>query len=667
MSRKILNENIGKLGFLRCASFSLPVRIADIEGNKKLIIQAAEHAHKLACNLVVFQPLVITSSSCESLFFDDLLLESSLNAIFEIANETAYFSAIICVGFPLRAGNTLYDAIALLYKGKILCINALAPTIYTKQYFARYLGPNQKITLHGENTIFGSGMVLNLVFAPNKQVKFTLDSDFSTFRKDDVKIACIFSRERTYVGREKDIMEQYKIASNMSSKAILFAAPSATESDAESLYSNFTFIVEKGHTLASSEIATENVARLSLPFSVADVDTECLGGKQIYESDIADISINLDNGEMPHFSSLKHPVSTHPFISLEMPSKMQIQEYIERVFYLQSFTIKERLKSIGIERVVLGVSGGIDSSVALLFLVQAFRMHNMDVKNIHAFTLPCFGTTEGTRNTAINLCNLVGCNIEEINIKNAVLTHFGDIKQDENCYDLTFENAQARERCQVLMDKANQLNAIVIGSSDLSEIALGFSTFSGDHMSMYNLLASLPKTTLKLCLEYAAEHAHLFLQEKQAEGNIDGKMLDNTESSMCDKATRLASCISAILQMPISPELLPHKDGKITQKTEEILGSYELQDFFIYHVLKNHYSPKKTYALSLLAFPHYTSKEILEKLKLFYKRFFASQFKRNCSPESPNITGHSLITWQMPSNASVKLYMEELEKLEEDL
>ena len=664
MSVDILKESINNFSFLRCASCSLPVRIADIEGNKKLIIQAVEHAHKLGCNLLIFQPLVITSSSCESLFFDDLLLEKSIDAVFEIANKTAHFSLIICVGFPMKAESTLYDAVAVLYKGKVIAINALAPTIYTGKYFKKSLCPPKKITLHGEHIIFGSELVLNIIFASNSQVKFTLDSDFSTFRKDDIQIACIFSRERTYVGREKNIVEQYKVASHTCSKAFLFASPSATESYGESIYSNFTFIAEKGHILSSSELATENTP--IFPLSYADIDTDCLGGKPLYHWDEeASISINLSNDNMPSLSSLKRPVSTRPFISFDPPSALCLQEYIDRIFYLQSFTIKERLKSIGIEKVVLGVSGGIDSSVALLFLVIAFKMNKMDVKNIHAFTLPCFGTTEGTKALALNLCKLLGTSIEEINIKEAVLRHFQDIKQDVTCYDVTFENAQARERAQVLMDKANQLNALVIGSSDLSEIALGFSTFAGDHISMYNLLASLPKTTLKSCLEYAMKNPHLFLQEedKLANSAIDGKL----KQAQSKKAEELSVCISSILETPISPELLPHQDDKITQKTEEILGSYELQDFFIYHVCYNHYSPKKTYALALIAFPEYPRKEILERLKLFYKRFLMSQFKRNCSPESPNITGYALSTWEMPSNVSTKLYMEELESLEKQI
>jgi len=381
----------------------------------------------------------------------------------------------------------------------------------------------------------------------------------------------------------------------------------------------------------------------------------------------------------PAFSSLARPISPFPFISFTPPYKQATNYYINEVFDLQCLAIKEKLTSIGIEKVVLGVSGGLDSTLALLFLVRAFKIHNMSVNNIYAFTLPCFGTTEGTKTLATTLCHLVGCTFQEINIKEAVLRHFSDIEQDAACYDTTFENAQARERTQVLMDKANQLNALVIGSSDLSEIALGFSTFSGDHISTYNLLASLPKTTLKFCLKYAIENPQLFLDDEKATGAVTAKKSTNNKSNISsitmnteptlaqsNKAHSLSTCLSSILDVPISPELLPHKDGKITQKTEEILGSYELQDFFIYHMCQNHYSPQKIYALSLLAFPEYPHKEILKRLKLFYKRFFANQFKRNCSPESPDITGNSFLNWKMPSNTSAKLYMEELKKIEQE-
>ena len=332
-------------------------------------------------------------------------------------------------------------------------------------------------------------------------------------------------------------------------------------------------------------------------------------------------------------------------LKLELLERRKINKYIECLFSIETKAIKYHLKSIGIEKCVLGVSGGIDSTVALLFLIGCFKTEK-DRKNIYAFSLPCFGTTEKTKQNALSLCNLLGCNIEEIDITNSVLQHFRDIGQDSNNYDVTFENAQARERSQVLMDKANMLGAIFIGSSDISEIALGFSTYAGDHMSMYNILGSIPKTVLRLFLEYAIKNPKFFVIKKEDESSFK-------------------AIITSVLETPISPELLPHKDGNIVQKTESLLGSYELHDFFIYHIFQNHYSLKKVLYLAIKAFGYtYSEKVIVEQLKLFYKRFFANQFKRNCAPECPNVTGFSFANWELPSNIPYSLYLREFKEIE---
>ena len=632
MEEQIISDlkNIGDASFIRAMSVSLDVALGDVWGNAEKIIKMSEKASLLHCNLLMFQPLTLTGYACGSLFLDSFFIENAKKALFYIAEKTKHFSTIIFLGLPIKKDARLYNAISCVYEGKVLFINTLFS--HSSYFFNNYIG--SPLRLEKDNILFGSDITLKLTF-PNENTVNLRCSDGQYPNDAELKsgIELVFSSLPTKAGEEP--LKHYSSISKMRENAILFSSPSITETVGHSLYSSLTAIFEKGELLTSHSIFNDSNSTFNDDFLYADIDVELLTPSienfDAKEEKKEDIVIELN--DFANIKELKRLISTLPFISFLQPSKEKIKNYISSLFALQMEAINVRLKSIGIEKVVLGVSGGLDSTMALLFCIASFKKHAMPISNIYTFTMPCFGTTKHTKSNAISLSKILRCNIKEISIKDAVMQHFKDIEQEKNCFDVTFENAQARERTQVLMDKANQLGAIVLGSSDLSEIALGFSTFNGDHIAMYNVNASIPKTILRLCLEYAIENTTLFLE-------------DDKDSE------KFKILLSSILKTPISPELLPSIDGKISQKTEQILGSYNLQDFFIYHVCFNHYSPKKTLFLATKAFPNLSILELSSSLDSFYKRFFKSQFKRNCSPEGINSTGFSLSNWEMPSNIS---------------
>ena len=621
---KLQEKNISDLSFIRIASFSVDIMLGDIWGNAEKIIKSAEKANRLNCNVASFQPLTLTGSTCGSLFFDNFFLENAKKALFYIAEKTKQFSSILFIGLPIRNAGYLYNSVACINNGKVIFINALYNSSQTSRFFANYKGNCKK--LEKDDILFGSDMALNITLPNGNSVTLKcINGENDLAIASIAGIELVFSCLPTKAGN--DDLTFFSNIAKIRNNVILFSSPSITETDGNNVYSSLTAVFERGELLDSHSI-------FNVGFSYSDVE---LLPSNMEESNIKeDVSIELK--DFASISELKRPISTLPFISFLPPSREKIASYVSSLFCLQLEAINIRLESIGIKKVVLGVSGGLDSTMALLFCVASFKKHSMPVNDIHAITMPCFGTTEHTKSNAISLCEILHCDIEEISIKDAVLQHFNDIGQDERCFDVTFENAQARERTQVLMDKANKIGGIVIGSSDLSEIALGFSTYNGDHMAMYNINNSIPKTILRLCAEYAIENPKLFLEDGRYQEKF--KML-----------------ISSILETPISPELLPPTDGKISQKTEEILGSYNLQDFFIYHVCFNHYSPEKVLALSAKAFPHLSHVEISDSLGKFYKRFLMSQFKRNCSPEGINSTGFSLSNWEMPSNICAIPYL----------
>jgi len=327
----------------------------------------------------------------------------------------------------------------------------------------------------------------------------------------------------------------------------------------------------------------------------------------------------------------------HPFVPNDITKR---EQRCKEVITIQAMGLKQRLEATNIKKAVIGISGGLDSTLALLVTQMAFDLLDLPRNNIHAITMPCFGTTKRTKDNALGIMESLGVTYETIDITKSVLQHFKDIKQDKDLFDVTYENAQARERTQVLMDKANQIGGIVIGTGDLSEIALGWSTYNGDHMSMYAVNCSIPKTLVRYLISYFAD-------------TQDNKALKNY--------------LNDILDTPVSPELLPVKENEITQKTEEIVGPYELHDFFLYHAMRFNLEPRKLLRIALIAFNHQYDKEtIIKWMKVFYRRFISQQFKRSCIPDGPKVGTVALSPrgdLRMPSDASYEMFLQEIDKL----
>ena len=658
MKKKVINENLNSLSFLRVASVSLDIKLGDIEWNTRHILELIKELSSLSCNAIVFQPLSITGGSLTSLFLDGLLLKNGEDALLKLVEETKEIASLIFVGLPLKHNGAIYSSIAVIYKGKILFIYPLEPSCYTYKAFSKYDGQPTYVRLGGRSYLFGY-IYLNLLLQKNsKMLRISNDEIVSLCDEHQHGIInFVFSDAPMHVGNIDSTIDVYKTISGITKSAIVYSSPSITENYAGLAYSSFTGIFENGHVLSlhsklgehhKTFLEKKGIAERTVEtFSYSDVDLEIHSNSNMIINDKKILEVKIQYVPSLSLFDIVRPVSIYPYISFIPPTKEALTHYAATIFNFQIEDIRNRLDSIGIERVVLGLSGGLDSTLALLFLVASFRAYKFPLTNIHALTLPCFGSTSHTKKNALSLCKILTCKIDEIDIKSAVRGHFRDIGQDDEVYDVTYENAQARERTQVLMDKANQIGGIVIGSSDLSEIALGFSTFNGDHMSMYNVLGAIPKTVVRICIQYALDFPHLFL------------------SSLGD-APLFTKILKDILETPISPELLPPKCDEIVQKTEDILGSYELQDFFIYYVCHMHYNAKRIFLFASKAFPNYSPSYILKALKIFYKRFFTSQFKRNCSPEHANITGLSFDNYLFPSNTSSNLYLKELEELEKE-
>ncbi len=416
--------------------------------------------------------------------------------------------------------------------------------------------------------------------------------------------------------------------------AYIYADAGFGESTQDLVFGGDNMICENGNILARGKLFTNNMI-----FSEIDVDRLAFDrNKTNTFDDISDngyyiVETNFDFEE----TALSRLVERMPFVPQNAEKRAK---YSEEILSIQSNGLAKRLKHTGAKNAVIGISGGLDSTLTLLVTARAFDMLGIDRKNITAVTMPCFGTTSRTYNNAVNIAKQIGAELIEVNIKAAVMQHFKDIGHDENTLDVTYENCQARERTQVLMDIANKNGGLVIGTGDMSELALGWATYNGDHMSMYGTNCGVPKTLIRYLVEYEAQKT------------------DNND---------IANTLKDILATPVSPELLPPKDGKIAQKTEQFVGPYILHDFFLYHMLRFGFSPNKIYHLAKYAFcDDFKNDDILKWLKVFYKRFFAQQFKRSCVPDGPKVGSVALSPrgdLRMPSDASAKMWLDEIDRI----
>ena len=628
-------------GMFRVASASLKLKVANPSYNKNEIKNAIDAALKKHVRLLVTPELSITGYTCADLFFSEDLYRQAELALQDIVRYTKDENIVVIVGMPVRFYNSLYNCAVVIFNGEI---KGVVPKInipnysefYEKRWFAsgKQFESCQPINLAGYDTkignqIFdlGSGAVLGIEICEDLWVSNPPSSELCLH---GANIIVNPSASDEYVSKAK---YRYDLVSNQSARCIcsyIYSSAGVTESSTDLVFSGATLICENGTMLASGKrFSREN------EIIIADVDIEKLNTIRQKDTSFNNISSKIGFSEINVYNEdndLKYRyVDAYPFIP---SNKDEIKERCEEIFAIQSSGLAKRLEHVSSQGCVIGISGGLDSTLALLVSVEAMKLLNKPVENILGITMPGFGTTDRTYNNAIMLMKSLGVTIKEISIKDACRQHFSDIGHDESIKDITYENTQARERTQILFDIANKHNRLLVGTGDLSELAMGWCTYNGDHMSMYAVNSSVPKTLVRYLVDYVA--------------------------SISDEST--AKILYDILDTPVSPELLPpDSNGQIAQKTEDNIGPYELHDFFLYNFVRFGFGKEKLSALAEKAFANTYDRKTIDKwLKVFLKRFFISQFKRSCIPDGPKVGSVSLSPrgdWRMPSDADMRSFM----------
>lgn len=626
-----------KDGFLRVACATNEVKVANCEYNAQEIIRLIVKAEEMDVSLIVFPELSITAYTCMDLFFQKQLLDSAEEALIQIAEATKNFEIVSIVGLPLRSNNCLYNCAAVIQRGEILgFVPKMNIPNYSEFQEVRFFDKGvdyTNIKFHGKDVPLGSHILFSC--SNFKEFKFSVeicedlwvsDTPSNTQAKSGANIIANLSASNELVTKSQYRRDLVKMQSSKLIACYLYADAGFGESSTDLVFSGHNIIAEDGTILKESE-------QFKTGIIISDIDLQKIESERIKSSTgygqdiIPQVEFYIKEKDL----SLVRNFPKTPFVP---ENQGDILSRCEEIIMLQAMGLAKRLKHTKIDSVVLGVSGGLDSTLALIVVEKAFDILNIDKKGIKAISMPCFGTTKRTKSNAQKLAEAYGVSFCEIDIKNAVYEHFTNIGHDKDIYDVVYENSQARERTQVLMDLANKYNALVVGTGDLSELALGFATYNGDHMSMYAVNCSIPKTLVRHLVRYVAT---------TNEGTLQNVLLD-------------------ILNTPVSPELLPaNKDGDIAQKTEDIVGPYELHDFFLYYLVRFAFTPKKILRMALIAFEDEYSEETIKKwLNVFLKRFFSQQFKRSCLPDGPKVGSVSLSPrgdFRMPSDADVSEWL----------
>lgn len=637
-------------GYVKTAALSPKIKVADPKYNAGLIIEQAKEAAAQGARVMVFPELCITGYTCGDLFLQELLLDEAKNQLFHIAQQTSQLDAVICVGLPLEYMGKLYNAAAVLHRGGILGIvpKTFLPN-YAEFYEARHFTKGMKktvpVTLRPGLTVpMGTNQLFVCESMPQLIMAVEICEDVWSPNPPSISHALagadlILNLSASDEATGKDTYRRELIA-GQSARLVcgyIYASASDGESTQDVVYSGHSIIAENGVVLKESE-------RFLNQTIYTEIDVDKLTGERRKMSTF--YNQGMEEYTVTHFTldiqktSLTRFVDPAPFVP---GRKAERDKRCEEILAIQAMGLKKRLEHTGCQCAVVGISGGLDSTLALLVTVRAFDLAGIARSQILAVTMPGFGTTDRTYENAVNLVACFGARLMEVSIREAVKVHFADIGQELSVHDVTYENSQARERTQILMDLANKHNGMVIGTGDMSELALGWATYNGDHMSMYGVNSSVPKTLVRHLVRYFADTC------KEKDEKLSGVLLD-------------------VLDTPVSPELLPPEDGRISQKTEDIVGPYELHDFYLYFILRFGYRPKKVYRLAEAAFcGTYDSHTILKWMKVFYRRFFSQQFKRSCLPDGPKVGTVAVSPrgdLRMPSDASVRIWMDELDELE---
>lgn len=636
-------------GFVKVASAVPTVKVADCRHNAWQMAEMIADAANQNVEIIIFPELSITGYTCGDLFAQSVLLEEAEKSLEWLVAETQSLPVISIVGIPHPHNGSLINAAVVFQSGKILGVvpKTFLPNykeFYEKRWFASALQTPECVTsICGQRVPMQRDMLFatgNTTFGVEicEDLWSTIPPS-SFLALEGAEIVFNMSADNDCVGKHSYLRNLVKQQSARCIAGYVFSSCGFGESTTDVVFAGTSIICDNGSIIAEGERFA-----MDRRMTVGEIDVESIRNDRRVNTTFSEsrglhsrqaVTINA-LPQTPSALNLTRAVNPLPFV----PSGSKLDSYCEEIFAIQSTGLAQRFAHTHSETAVIGISGGLDSTLALLVAVNTFDKLHKDRKNIIGVTMPGFGTTDRTYTNALCLMKSLGVTIREISIKDSCIQHFNDIGHDINVHDVTYENSQARERTQLLMDIANQRNGMVIGTGDLSELALGWATYNGDHMSMYGVNASVPKTLVKHLVAWIANR----LDDETAKTTL----LD-------------------IVDTPISPELIPaDKNGNIKQKTEDIVGPYELHDFFLYNLLRHGFSPKKIFALAQIAFDgEFDNATIKKWLTTFCRRFFNQQFKRSCLPDGPKI-GLSLSPrgdWRMPSDATSRLWLDECEKL----
>lgn len=638
-----------KDGYVRVEVVTPDIKVADCIFNTEQICSRIDKAYDAQVSVIVFPEMCITGYTCNDLFLQDTLLSDAQKSLAAITEYTKGKNMLTVVGLPFEYCNKLYNVAAVIKDGVIL---GLVPKKYIPNYnefyerrqFTEGFDKAVKVCVAGQQTYMGSRILFRCSDFEKLVVGVEICEDLWTPLPPSVSHAMNGatlivnpSASNETVGKED---YRRSLVTGQSARlvcAYAYASSGDGESTQDIVFGGHDIIAENGTLLAETSLFANNSV-------INDIDFDRINSERRRMSTFTSAT---DNGEYTvvdfslagtEYTSLVRFIDPHPFVPENEATR---NKRCEAILSIQAMGLKKRLAHIGCKNVVIGISGGLDSTLALLVAVRAYGLLGLDMSGIHAVTMPGFGTTDRTYDNAVKMIKSLGCTFHEISIRESVTRHFEDIGHDINVHDVTYENGQARERTQILMDIANKVNGIVIGTGDMSELALGWATYNGDHMSMYGVNASVPKTLVRHLVRYYAE-----------------VLADST----------LAKVLYDVLDTPVSPELLPpDENGQIEQKTEDLVGPYELHDFFMYYILRFGIHPAKLYRIACAAFrPDYSEETILKWLKTFYRRFFAQHFKRSCLPDGPKVGTVAVSPrgdLRMPSDACARIWLKELDEL----
>ncbi len=632
-----------KDGFIKVAAATPRVKVADTDFNTEAIFRIMKAEYKKETKICVFPELCITAYTCSDLFFQKTLLDNAKLCLYRLVKASKGHDMLTIVGLPLEHNGKLYNAAACFQDGKLLGIvpKSYIPNyneFYEKRHFAVAPTELSYVDFFGHEVPFGTKLLFKCANVESLTLAIEICEDVWAAKSPSIEHAMAgatvianLSASDEVIGKSDYRRQMVNVQSGKLMCAYIYTSAGEGESTQDLIFSGHNIIAENGNILSESKRFTAETIH-------TDIDVEKIAEER--RRNTAYACVDNEEYETVYFmleeskTKLDRYVDPMPFVPSNDTAR---DDRCSEILTLQSLGLKKRLEHIGTKNVVLGLSGGLDSTLALIICAKAYDMLGISRNGITCITMPCFGTTDRTYNNAIELSKALGATIREIDIKEAVTLHLKDIKHDINNKDVTYENAQARERTQVLMDIANKTGGIVIGTGDLSELALGWATYNGDHMSMYAVNASVPKTLVRHLVRYYAL-------------NCGDKKLSDILIDVCNT--------------PVSPELLPPTNGKISQKTEDLVGPYELHDFFLYNMIRFGYKPSKVYRLAVHAWKgKYDKATIYKWLETFIKRFFSQQFKRSCLPDGPKVGSVTLSPrgdLRMPSDASCSIWLEDL-------